>query len=358
MTTKTNRQLLLIPLFQKFITASATGRRVTPSGKRLSKGATIQYQCVCKLLQEFEKIHAAGPLRVKLIHRSSLRQLQSEKLYWQRFFRKFTGWLYQEKNYYDQYMGSVSKVLRTFFNYLLNEKCMPIGNFHKQFIVPAQKITPIVLDPQQLNFLITDSAFHDSLPGFLQRTKDIFVVGCTVGLRYGDLMKLKKQDIQFTPSGTYMLLNTTKTASEVKIPLPSYVTKIIHKYFKHTGRHVLPRLSGTNINLQLKMLMERAGWTYSLPKIRYRQGKAIELKNTKEQCFRFCDHITAHTMRRTAITTLLLLGVEETMVRRISGHAPGSKEFYKYVAVVQDYLDEKVKFAHQKLLEINTKKAA
>ena len=55
-------------------------------------------------------------------------------------------------------------------------------------------------------------------------------------------------------------------------------------------------------------------------------------------------------MRRTAITTLLLLGVDEISVRRISGHAAGSKEFYRYVVVVQEYMNAKVKEAHIKLL--------
>jgi len=354
----TNRQLPLLPLFQKFITASATGRRLTPSGKKLSKGAIIQYKCIYDILEEFERSQLLPAIRIKLVHRSSLRELQSEKLYWQRFFRRFTAWLYNEKKYFDQYVGAIAKVLRTFFNYLLNEKSLPVGNFHKHFIVPNQTITPIVLEPQQLSFLITDEEFHQSLPTFLQRTKDIFVFGCTVGLRYGDLMKLKKQDVQYAEKDTFVLLNTTKTATDVKIPLPRYAVDIVRKYERKAGRYVLPRLSGTNINLQLKMLIEKAGWTYNLPKIRCQQGKAVEMKSKKGTSFRFCDHITAHTMRRTAITTLLLLGVEETMVRRISGHAPGSKEFYKYVAVVQDYLNDKVKTAHQKLLEIPSKKAA
>ena len=358
MTRKISRQLPLVPLFEKFIKASASGRRVTPSGKRLSKGAIVQYRCIFSLLQEFERTQWSRPIRIKLIHRSSLRELQSEKLYWQRFFRRFSTWLYNDKGYYDQYTGSVAKVLRTFFNFLLNEKALPVGNFHKQFVVPPQKITPIVLEPYQLSFLINDQEFHQSLPKFLQRTKDIFVFGCTVGLRYGDLMKLKKQDVQYAGNDVYLLLNTTKTASEVKIPLPSYAADIIQKYHRKAGRFVLPRLSGTNINLQLKMVIEKAGWTYSLPKVRYRQGKAVEMKTKNGMSFRFCDHITAHTMRRTAITTLLMLGVEETMVRRISGHEPGSKEFYKYVAVVQDYLNDKVKFAHKKLIEINAKNAA
>jgi integrase len=358
MTKKTARQLPLLPLFQKFIAASASGRRLTPSGKRLSKGAIVQYECIRKLLEEFENTQLQEPIRIKLVHKSSLRELQSEKLYWQRFFRRFSSWLYTDKNYFDQYLGSIAKVLRTFFNYLLNEKSLPVGNFHKLFKVPSQKIMPVVLEPHQLNFLITNIEFHQSLPSFLQRTKDIFVFGCTVGLRYGDLMKLKKQDIQYTGTDVFVLLNTTKTSTEVKIPLPDYAVEIIKKYHRKTDKYVLPRLSGTNVNLQIKRLMERAGWTYNLPKIRYRQGRSVELKNKKGTGFRFCDHITAHTMRRTAITTLLLLGVEETMVRRISGHAAGSKEFYKYVAVVQDYLNETVKFAHQRLLELNTKNAA
>ena len=57
-------------------------------------------------------------------------------------------------------------------------------------------------------------------------------------------------------------------------------------------------------------------------------------------------------MRRTAITTLLIMGVPETMVRKISGHAPGSNEFYKYVGIAQDYLNREVKTAYQKLIEI------
>lgn len=353
---KPARQFFLIPLFQKFITASATGRRVTPSGKRLSKGAIVQYQCIHKLVDEFEHTQIHQLIRIKLIHRSSLRELKSEKLYWKRFFRRFTNWLYADKACFDQYVASIAKVLRTFFNYLSIEKCLPVGNFHKQFVVPSQKITPIVLEPYQLKFLITDTEFNDSLPRFLQRTKDIFVFGCTVGLRYGDLMKLRKQDIQYTDNDVFVLINTAKTSTDVKIPLPFYAVEIIKKYETKFGKYILPRLSGTNANLQIKKLMERAGWTYNLPKIRYRRGNPVELKSKQGLSFRFCDHITAHTMRRTAITTLLLLGVEENMVRRISGHAPGSKEFYKYVAIVQDYLNDNVKLAHKKLLEMTPKK--
>jgi intergrase/recombinase len=55
-------------------------------------------------------------------------------------------------------------------------------------------------------------------------------------------------------------------------------------------------------------------------------------------------------MRRTAITTLLTMGVPELVVRKISGHAPGSKEFYRYVAIAQEYMNHEVQTAYKKLV--------
>ncbi len=348
MTTKLKR-IELLSEFQKFITASKTGRRLMPSGKKVREGTLEQYNCVYLLLKEFQELQVV-PIRIQLLTRNSLRLIQKEKLYWFRFFKNFSAFLYKQKKCFDQYIGSVFKVLKTFFNYLLKEKCLPVGEFHRQFRIPAEHSNPVVLSPAQLKYLITDTNFEASLPKHLQRTKDIFVFGCTVGLRYQDLMRLKKQHIQFTYEGVNIVLHTQKTGTEVKIPLPDYAVAIFNKYKRKAGNYVLPRLSGTNLNLQLKEVIKKAGWNYNLPKIKQRQGEAVEIKNTNGEVYKFYEHITVHTMRRTAITTLLLLGVDENSVRKISGHAAGSKEFYRYVIIVQDYLNAQVKSAHIKLL--------
>jgi integrase len=49
--------------------------------------------------------------------------------------------------------------------------------------------------------------------------------------------------------------------------------------------------------------------------------------------------ISSHTMRKTAITTLLNLGMPETLVRKISGHASNSMEFYRYVKYSDSFMD-------------------
>ncbi len=319
-----------------------------PSGKKLKPGTIEQYRHAYSLLQEYSKLYE--PLRIQLLYRSSLRIIQKEKNYWIRFFKRFSTFLYKDKKYFDQYTGSIFKIIKVFFHYLSIEKAYPIGDFHKRFRIPAESFTPAVLSPAQLRLLITDKEFEASLSSTLKRTKDIFVFGCTVGLRYQDLLGLKKTNIQHTSEGVNVVLHTQKTGAEVKIPLPEYAVAIISKYNKKAGRYVLPHLSDTNLNLQIKVLMKKAGWDYSLPKIRHRRGEPVEIQTKSKETYRFYDHITAHTMRRTAITTLLLMGVDENSVRRISGHAPGSKEFYRYVIIVQDFLNAKLRDAYTKLL--------
>ena len=176
-------------------------------------------------------------------------------------------------------------------------------------------------------------------------------------------MKLKKKNLLTTSDGIYIEIYTQKTGSFVRVPLPEYISPIVARYSRKAGAYILPRLSGSNMNLQIKKIIELKGWVNPIPKYRHRQGKLIELKNPKGNSFRFCDHITAHTMRRTAITSLLILGVPEIVVRKISGHAAGSAEFYRYVSIADEFLNHEVKkafsyFASERnVLTIKTEKS-
>lgn len=339
----------VLPLFRQFIAACQSGRRRTTSGKKLAPGTLNQYRCVYHLLQQFEEI-TATPLMLQPLKTVSPSQLQKEKRYWQQFFRQFCRFLYHNKSCFDAYCAAVCKVLRTFFRYLQGEKSLPLGPFYRLFRVPQQNQAPVVVPPELLRFLISNEAFEHSLPPHLRRTRDIFVFGCTVGLRYSDLMHLRKEHLQVVGNQLYLHLHTQKTQAEVTLPLPTYLLQVVERYRRRAGRYLLPRLSNTNFNLQVKQLLERAGWTQPLPRVRYREGLPVEIKKAGKT-LRFCDQVTAHTMRRTAITTLLMLGVPEAVVRRLSGHAPGSREFYRYVVVAQDYMNHQLLEAYEKLMQ-------
>lgn len=345
---KNYQELPFSPLFYRFIIDSKTGRRLTASGKKISKGTVEQYEITYKLILDFEAQRSLQ-LRIKILGLKGNQVFNSEKRYWKKFYALFSDWLYK-RGYYDQYVGSVAKILRTVFNYQIKERGLLIGNFHQQFKMLTNQPIPIVLEPVQLKYLITNTFFRESLTLKLDKTNDIFIFGCSVGLRFSDMMKLKKADLEYSKDVVYILVHTNKTGKLVKIPLPKYVLVIIEKYQTGSSKYLLPRISNTHLNKNIKELMAAAGWTYQLPKISFCRGKSVHLKNSMGTEYRFCDHITAHTMRRTAITTLLLMGVEENIVRSISGHAPGSKEFYKYVGLVQTQMNRQVLGAFDKLL--------
>ena len=347
---KTAPQLPLTKYFRQFIHASASGRRPSASGRRISKGTICNYHYTLRLLHEYEIRHSVE-LRIQLLHRASMRVLQKEKNYWRRFFRQFTDFLYRDKRYLDHYVVHIFKSLKTFFNWLQKEKGFVTGNYHQLFRIPLQEASPVVLLPQQLRFLILNTDFENSLNRSLKRARDIFVFGCTTGLRYSDLMSLKKNHLQSWNGETCLTLYTQKTGSAVRIPLPGYAVAIVERYKRKAGNYILPRLSCTNLNVQLKKLGCLAGWDQARPKMRSLRGKMAEIKNKNGGTWKFYEHITAHTMRRTAITNLLMLGVPEAIVRKISGHAGGSREFYKYVNIAQEYVSGEVNIAYKKLLD-------
>jgi len=351
---KESPQIYVSEYFRQFIKASVSGRRLTPSCKRITAGTIANYRYAQKLLLEFET-KSGNPLRIQLLHRASMRTLQKEKNYWARFYMQFSAFLYKEKGYFDNYVLSIFKILKCFFNYLQNEKGFSVGNYHKSFRTPLQKTSTVVLQPDRLQYLITDEAFEATLSPYLKRVKDIFVFGCTVALRVSDLMNLQKKNLVYSGSDTYLELFTQKTGTQVKIPLPGYAMQIIKRYKVKAGKYILPRLSVSNFNIQIKKLIEKAGWNHPLSKTISKQGKLTEVKDHNGKTWCFHQHITAHTMRRTAITTLLIMGVPEMVVRKISGHAPGSKEFYRYVSVAEDYMNQEVKNAHKKLVETDYK---
>lgn len=274
---------------------------------------------------------------------------QQEKAYWAKLYRLFTDYLYS-KGCFDNYVATQLKILRTFLRYLQKEKGWIICSFLPQFRVSKETIPVVVLSPVQLHFLIHDAAFEKGLSLAQKRIKDILVAGCTVALRISDLMNLSRYNLVMEGSSYYLAVVSGKTKTRTSLLLPGYAAGIFLKYSKQS-KFLLPRLSIAAINKQIRGLAELAGWTAAVGKVRLQRGAAKQQLTTqaKPAQYRFCDLLSSHAMRRTAITTMLVLGTPEQVVRQISGHAPGSKEFFRYVAYSRSYLDQSVQLYHNKM---------
>lgn len=339
---KVIEQEAVLQLLQEFINDSASGRRSKRNGKPLSNGTIANYEYFQNNFCGFVEL---ATFDIKIFQVSNLTQSEKEraKRYYQKLYKGFTNYLYDEKKCYDNYVGLMVKCLRSFFNYLERDRIISVGSYHKQFYVPSEEIPIVALNQEQLNYIISDSAFNEIVKREgLEVIRDIFVLGCTVALRISDLLSLSRKNLIVTNNNYYLNVKSKKTGTHTSIKLPAYAIEIIKKYQKGNQSKLLPSISKAWFNNQLKEMAQMIPNNFEMIKVRERRGKQIVVyKDIRSKThYKLSDHITTHTMRRTAITTMLSLGMPEHLVRQISGHAPNSKEFYRYVRLSQSIIDD------------------
>ncbi|KGO90878.1 tyrosine-type recombinase/integrase [Flavobacterium subsaxonicum] len=337
-----------LPLFKQFIKDTETGKRLKKNGERIQPQSIQNYYYVMQNLVQFST-EAGFELRICDASKLNSRELLSEKNYWKKFYQKFTGFLYK-KGCYDNYVGNNIKTIRVFFNYLKNDKDFATGDFQRMFYVRKEEIDIFVLSPDQLKFLIHNKEFEQSLIPSLRRIKDVFVFGCTTGLRFSDIFLLTNKNIEHNNGDWYLKLKSQKTKVFSYIKLPGYAVEI---YKKHKPDNSKTPIFGTislfNFNKSLKQIGEHAGFTTIVEVSREKQGKTKKITKTAKSQNRFCDKMSSHMMRRTAITTLLILGMPEHLVRKISGHSTASSSFNRYVHYAQAYMDTEIEKVYVKM---------
>ncbi len=223
------------------------------------------------------------------------------------------------------------------------------GDFHKNFYVRKEEVDILVLSPERLKFLIHDTDFEKKLTSTQIKLKNIFVFGCTTGLRFSDIFLLTNKNFESNNGEWYLKIKSKKTKTYTSIKLPKYAVDIYLKYKpNNSNTFVFGNKDLSNFNRSLKRIGEIAGYTEMVTISREKLGKSkkVAAKKGKE---RFCDNMSSHMMRRTAITTLLILGMPELLVRKISGHSTGSNSFHRYVHYAQVYMDKEISKVHEKL---------
>jgi integrase len=334
----------IIPLFKKFIRDTETGKRLKKNGGKIKPETIKNYSYVLNNLIKFS-IEKNIELRVCDASKLNKREYTSEKNYWKKFYKNFTMYLYKN-GCHDNYAGTNIKIIRTFFNYLKNERDINTGDFQRLFYVRNEEIEILVLSPDQLKYLIHNKEFEMNLTPVLKRIKDIFVFGCTTGLRYSDIFLLTNKNFEQQHGNWYLKIKSKKTKTFSLIKLPDYAVKIYLKNKPISSKiTIFKKIALFNFNKHLKNLGEKAGFTKPIEYTREKLG----IKKQISKQLRFCDKMSSHMMRRTAITTLLLLGMPEHLVRKISGHSASSNSFNRYVHYAQAYMDKEIEKVHSKL---------
>ena len=146
---------------------------------------------------------------------------------------------------------------------------------------------------------------------YLERVRDIFLFQCFTGLRYSDVVNLKRTDIK----DKYIEITTVKTIDNLIIELNVHSEEIINKYRNNLDEKVFPTITNQKANEYLKELAKMVGIDEPVRVSYYRGNERIDEIYPKYAL------LGTHAGRRTFICNALSLGIPPQVVMKWTGHS-------------------------------------
>jgi len=236
------------------------------------------------------------------------------------FYDSFVSYLSEDCKLLNNTVGNHIKMIKAFMNF-----STALGynktNYFKKFKVFKEDTQLIYLTEDELMLIYHMKNLTEKLKG----VRDNFCFSCFTGLRFSDIQKLQKENI----NGDYIEITTEKTRDSLKIPLSIYAKEILNRNYG-----MLPtQFSNQKTNDYLKELGELAKINQKVLIVKYRGVEKVEILEPKY------NFISSHTARRTFVTLSLEKGMRPETVMSITGHKD-YKTFKKYIM-----LTDKVKLA-------------
>ncbi|MCH2488575.1 MAG: site-specific integrase [Flavobacteriales bacterium] len=240
------------------------------------------------------------------------------------FYVKFVKYSRETLRHKNNTLGRNIGFIKTFMNWAVLKKHHRNLDF-KNFEKPSSETDEVALTFAELNKLYT----HNFKSNRLRKVVDVFIFGCTTGMRYSDYSRIKKSNIR----DGQIYINTTKQKSNLGIPLNKYSKEILEKY-----EFNLPIISPQKFREYIKEACKKAGLTELLVKTSFIGNQRIEKEIPKYKM------ISTHTARRTFITLSLEQGMRPDIVMSITGHKSYSS-FKKYIKLSKRIREEEMQKA-------------
>lgn len=199
-----------------------------------------------------------------------------------------------------------------------NEQELTDNTKYATFKNISEESQAVALSEKELDLL---AKFDFSQSPRLERTRDLFLIGCWTGLRFSDFTRIKRENIK----DNMLTIQQQKTNEFVTIPLHPVFISIWEKY-----NGVLPSdISNRQFNDNLKDVCKEAGINERVMKSITKGGKKQTTVYEKWQL------VSSHTARRSFATNLYKSGFPSISIMQITGHKTESS-FLKYIKVTKE----------------------
>lgn len=231
------------------------------------------------------------------------------------FYNDFIIFL-QSKNYSPNTVGTQIKVLKTFMNEAYERNLHKNTDYKKKaFTKPSEETKNIYLNEKELAEIYQ---LDLSANKKLDHVRDWFLIGAYTGLRFSDLERLSKNNI----NGNVIEIKAKKTSQNVVIPLHSVVKSILEKY-----DYLLPKvISNQKFNEYIKEVAKRAKIEEDV--FTEETKGTLKIRKTEKKY----NLVSAHTARRSFATNAFIAGVPTIQIMKMTGHKT-ERVFLNYIKI-------------------------
>jgi hypothetical protein len=108
-------------------------------GNIVPESYKANYENLLRLLLQHQK-HKGYLFYISPAALYNKRHFKKQQMEYKKFYTSFTGYLFDEKKLFDNYVGSQIKNLKVFFNWLKHDYGIHIGEFYKKYYVWKEEI--------------------------------------------------------------------------------------------------------------------------------------------------------------------------------------------------------------------------
>ena len=292
----------------QYIIDNANTHKIKGTNKiGLSKGRIRTYKTFLNLIDKYQKEKIQKQIHFLDINKP--------------FIEKLTNWLLNERNYSVGYSGKVLANLKAVCTHAKNN-LIEVNEYATNIEVFKERKEDRYI--QTLSFDELETLKQVELSKAKDNARNWLIIGCFLGQRVGDLMKLNKTNLRLEQNYLFVDMAQEKTKKTVTIPIyDEFVKDVLLNKFPYP-------IAPQKLNDHLKDVCETAKINQIV------KGKKTNPKTKRKELGNYpkFELITSHCMRRSfcsnhykKMATPLIIG--------ISGHSR-EDEFLRYIGVPED----------------------
>lgn len=236
------------------------------------------------------------------------------------FFERLRDYAFEVKKSLNNTFSKHIDIFKTFMRWAEEREYHKNTSF-KKFKTTENEIEVIYLTKDEL-FHLLNFEFEKTKHSHV---RDVYCFSCFTGLRFSDVYNLNRANI--FEDHIKLNIQKTKTIDHI-VPLNQFAKQIFERY-ENTIYYPLPVISSQKFNEYIKEACEIAEINTPVSITRYSGQKRIDDVVPKHKL------ITSHTARKTFVTNSVIMGMNISVLKKITGHKK-EESFRKYVNISEE----------------------